>query len=263
MAFPFMAAAGFGGSLYGARKAAKAQAAYAEAMKYAGAKQAQALREIAAPYLEETKLTLPLLRQTIASQLVPRLSGSRYLKAAHEQNLTDIGREEERALASSRRAYSAGNLGRARGESLRIGRAGVEARGRENVSYGLTEQADRDTAAGRLINAYQGMVDIGGRGLQPAIGAAGVEANALAQSAGIGAAAKTDFWSDLGGLFGIPVGDYLSGRDTDRMKGLLSSFASPGAVNPSAREPQAAAGGDWQYDEFGRPYRRGRTKGLI
>jgi hypothetical protein len=182
MGAPLSVGIGVVGSLYGASKAARSQR-----------RAANELAQMAEPYLAEGRFALPKLRLLAESYYAPRVGKmSPLLRAQHGQNLFDLGRANTRSLASIRHAYAGtGNMGRARGEQLRLADQVTHATNRENLSYGAAQQSYLDAVAGQYQEILQRLAALGSQGLSY-----GSQAAKLRGAAGAG------FWNTFGQLFG-------------------------------------------------------------
>jgi len=171
----------------------------------ASERESERLSELSEPRLKMEKWALPRLRELIVSQLMPELTGEYpELRAAHEESLAQIGRQTRRQLAGSERYWSAqGNVGRGRGEQLRIKRAGTEAESGQRLQYAVQKRGLGEDAVTRLMNALGLSSNLGAQGLAPAI--------ASIQAAGAG---QRGYAEDLAGLAGWGMGYY--GREQER-----------------------------------------------
>lgn len=211
--------AGAAMGLRGASAQNKAAQAQAEAMERASMRNAELQRELAAPYLEQAKFALPKLRESIMSLLAPQAGkDDPFIAAQHKTNLSGIDKEADKATASSARLWgSTGNTGRGRGEALRIGQSALDAKNRENLSYGLTQKNVRDNSTSRFIQSLSGLAGLGSTGLTPAMNAASSQMQGEIGAAGIRADATNDIWGDLSAMFG----DYVGRRDADKQNALI------------------------------------------
>jgi len=178
------AAAGIGfiGSLYAANQAADAQKEGANAQM-----------QMAAPYLREAALALPRLRALAERYYAPRAGkDSPFLRAGHLENLAELERANRRSLAEIEHTYaSRGNLGRARGERLRLTGELLGATNRENLSYGLAQENYRDSTAAQYQELLAALASLGGTGMRYA--SAGLTAQSRASS---------EWWSTLAKVLG-------------------------------------------------------------
>ena len=86
------------GGLFGAGAAASARK-QAEAIR----SQSAYLKELAAPYLKQTKYALPKMQAYISAYLQPKLGQENpYLKAAYGMNLANINRQKQAALGTAK-----------------------------------------------------------------------------------------------------------------------------------------------------------------
>jgi hypothetical protein len=176
----------------GATKKAAAQ------MLAAGNQTAQEMQGYAAPYQAEGAWALPMQRGYIQSEILPRVGqNDPYLLASHRQNLAGIGRSEQHALASSKRYWGmTGNVGRSRGEQLRIMAQWTEARNRENLGYGQAQTAYKRQSLGDAMSALGNEVSLGQFGVQMAA------EGSRSRMAGAQAAAGYQSQSPMGGFLG-------------------------------------------------------------
>lgn len=240
------------GGWLGASEQRRAAEAQADAVLQASREQIAYLRELAAPYNEMTEFALPKMRETIMNQYAPKIGQENpYLKAASAQALTGIERGRQTALGQSAGIWGrSGNLGRARGEGLRINRSATEAANAENVRYGLQAKGEQDTALGNYYGALSGAADIGRTALTPGMASAQMGMNAASEAAGIRGQAGQQYSSGMGTLLGWTVGDlsnapweqkwqdallgYLGGRPT-------TTATSASAWNNNKRSVRASA----------------------
>ncbi|MHB1000472.1 MAG: hypothetical protein ACYC27_14630 [Armatimonadota bacterium] len=223
MSNPYIAAAGMLGSIFAGSKQIQAMKQAAEAIKMSGRNAANGLREAASPYLQEAKTALPAYSKMVFGEYGSKVGqDDPYLKAAHETNMQGIGREKNKALATSNRAFRF-NPGRGRGEALRIGQSATEMTNRENLRYGQGQSDYRTGMADKFTGGLDRLVGFGNTGLNLQTTAANMQMSAEQQAAGMIGGAKSEFYGDLGELAGIPMGEYMANQDLSRMKKLYDS----------------------------------------
>jgi hypothetical protein len=193
-----------GGKLLGASQSNKAAKREADAARAASAKAASELRVAAAPFMEQLNYAMPRFRSLIESEYAPKVGADNpFLAAQHQLNESKIGREENAALANSRRYWSAlGDLGRSRGEALRIGRNATEEMNRENLNYGVQQQGYRNSTADRLASALEALSSAASPGVDLTADAASAESNGAVRAANIRAAGAKNYWNSAGPAFG-------------------------------------------------------------
>jgi hypothetical protein len=160
------------------------------------AKSAAAVQwELARPYHEAAEYALPALRNLASGYFANRLGKENaYLRAGHAENLAQIGRQERTAGAASTSHWmNAGNVGRGRGEQLRIAESALRSRNAENLNYGAQQQQYKDTSAQQLANLYGMLGNLGSQGMEAGI------ASAQTRLAGV-----NSMWSGItGGIQGF------------------------------------------------------------
>ena len=178
-------AAGLGavGSLFGASQASRAEKRSADQML-----------QLSEPYLTQARAALPRLRALMESYYAPRLGqDSPFLHAEHAESLAGLQRANAQGLAEIQHTYgSQGNLGRARGERLRLSDQLLRATSRENLSYGEAQDTYRDTVAGQYQEILAALAGLGRTGVQYA--SQGLKQQADASETFWNAFAKV-FWS--------------------------------------------------------------------
>jgi len=118
------------------------------------------------------------------------------LAAGHEEAARGIARAARIGEATSRRFWtSTGNLGRGRGEQMRLRRATAEAQGREKVRFATALEAHRAGARAQFGEALSTTAQLGQMGTAAQISAAQTRGQA-------GAAFASDVAGVLGGLYG-------------------------------------------------------------
>jgi hypothetical protein len=204
-------AAGIG--LLSANKANKAAQAQTDAMLETARMEDRRIRELTAPWLQQAKFAMPMLRQTIMSQLAPEVGrDDPFLTKERDIAMRDIGRGEQTALGQTARRWTAtGNIGRGRGEQLRIGRSAEEARGEVGLQYGKAQRSYRQGASAAFINALSGLANQGTQGLGPAVTGARDLAQGTMEAARTRAEGQTGMWGDIAGI-GASVGQYFDER---------------------------------------------------
>ena len=233
------AALGFAGDLFGASQAKKAAAKQAEAIRLAASKRSSKLQELAKPWLEQADFAMPKMQSLIESILAPRADKeSPLLAGAHTLNVGRIKEDTQGAISDTSRFWSAlGNTGRARGEELRIKRAGTRALNEESLGYGEKQQAHKDAGTSRLWQALLGTAEMGARGMAPAMSAADAEYEGAVGAANIRKQGTSDFWSDLG----TGIGDFQGTiQGTKDRKDWLSM------LGPKSGKTEGTGGGSWQ-----------------
>ena len=198
-------AANLVGGLFGAGAAAAAARKRAQAMQ----RQSAYLKELAAPYLKQTKYALPKMQAYISSYLKPKIGKENpYMKAAYGMNLANINRQKQAALGASNMYWGrAGNIGRARGEKLRATRNATEALNMANLNYGMGQQQYKDSTANQYMGALGNLANYGTIGLQPAMSAANMGVKAANANADAGMA-----WSNFYGSAGNALGSYFTNQ---------------------------------------------------
>jgi hypothetical protein len=163
---------------------------------------ASAQMELAQPYVNATKFALPALQNLAQGYYAPRLGQeSAYLKAGLKESLSNIGRQEKQSLAGTQTYWTnKGNVGRGRGESLRIAQQAMESRNQANLGYGQAQQQYKDNTAQQLSNLYGMLGNLGGTGLSTASGAIGTQLTG-----------QTNFWNTMGGLDWSQIFNFGSG----------------------------------------------------
>lgn len=188
------------GSLLGASQSSRAASRRAEEARKASRKAAAELRGLAGPYMEQAEYAMPRFRSLIESQYATQVGEDNPLLAAeHEQNLSNISKQQNSALADSKRYWgSMGDLSRSRGEALRIGRDATDEMNRENLGYGTQQQSYRSSTADRLANALSVLNSMASPGLKLMEGASEMEASGGLNAANIRAKGDQEFWDALG-----------------------------------------------------------------
>lgn len=222
-----IAGMGVAGSLFGASKAAKAARAQADAIRYAADRESETMREISAPFLNEAKFALPMLRETIMSQIAPTVGKDNpFLAGAHERNIAGIDRGAGRAKAASTLALGkTGNTGKLRGEMLTIGQSADEAKGRAELDYGVAQTGYRDSRTQMMTDNLFKLGGAGSAGIGPAMSGASATSRGAQTAAMVEGSAKQDFWGDIGELAGVGIGSYMSDLDAKRMAKLRKAMA--------------------------------------
>lgn len=225
---PWGAILGVGGSIFGASAAKKAAAESAAAIRYAADKEDARVRELTAPSVEAQKYALPALQKTIQTQLAPEVGTENpYLKTGHKQNLVDIERGRNQALAKSKMFWGkAGGSGQAREEALNIDIGTTEATNRENLGYGTAQQGYKDNKLMSFMSALQGLAGTGSSGVNQAVAGAGSVANAYDAAASTEAAGKTGFAQDIASLGGLGLNDWMNSREYKRLEKILGKTSA-------------------------------------
>jgi len=155
----------------GASKSGKAAKRAASATERAAQMEDQRLRELSAPFLKQAEFALPALRSVIMQNVAKNVgTESPYIKAEHNINLGEIAKGEQAASAASSGYWNrVGDVGRGRGEQLRIAQAATETRNKENLAYGGTRESARQQALSQFVNALSGLANQGQAGMQPAM----------------------------------------------------------------------------------------------
>lgn len=224
------AALGIAGSLFGANRAQRAANQQANTILEANQERTAMLRELAAPYEEAGLYGMDRLKALISGSLAPAVGReSPILAGEHQENLLGIGRDTGRQLAGSTRYWTgAGNVGRGRGEGLRIQRAGTDARNRENLRYGGLQEDYKDRALGRYQGALGAMADYGRTGTSLMAGAANAGYEGAVQAAGVRGAGQQAFAEDLGALGGTLFGSWEADRERRLMQPYLDKALGTG-----------------------------------
>lgn len=162
---------GAGAGLAGASKASSAAKQASNATLRAAQIEDQRLRELSAPFLKQAEFALPALRSVIMQNVAKNVgTESPYIKAEHNVNLGEIAKGEQAASAASSGYWNrVGDVGRGRGEQLRIAQAATETRNKENLAYGGTRESARQQALSQFVNALSGLASQGQAGMQPAM----------------------------------------------------------------------------------------------
>ena len=195
-------AMGVMGSLFGASQAADAQ-------KEAADEQMQ----MAAPYLQEAKLALPQLRALAQGYYAPRVGKDNPLIAAqHQLSLGNIARAKRVGMANITHQFATtGNVGRSRGEQLRLANQLLQSQNQENLGYGQAQQAYRDSTAAQYENILNALIGVGNQGLSLGSSALQRQGNATA-----------GFWDTFGktlgslGTFGQALGSPGTGNSNGK-----------------------------------------------
>jgi len=231
------------GTIYAAKQAQKAQNKAAQAQSKAGEQYLGMVR----PYTEAGAGALTGMQRIISQYLMPRLGKeSPILAGQYRKSISDIGRTERRGIASSTQYYRAsGNIGRARGETLRIGQSATEARNLAGLGYGAAQEDYKRGTEAQVLAAQGGIANLGGgalgearAGLQMGVAGAGMKAQGVSQ-----------FWGDLAGALGGVVGSYEEREqredDRDWLQEMLRQygFGSPGTSGGGGGGPSSGGGG--------------------
>jgi len=162
---------GAGIGLLGASKASSSASKAANATLKAAQIEDARLRDLSVPFLEQAKFALPALRSTVMQNVAKNVgTESPYIKAEHNINLGEIAKGEQAASQASSGYWNrVGDVGRGRGEQLRIAQAATETRNKENLAYGGTRETARQTALSQFVNALSGLASQGQAGMQPAM----------------------------------------------------------------------------------------------
>ncbi len=176
---------GAAGSLFGAKQAANAQQ-----------RAAQSMQQLSAPYLAEAQLALPRLRALAEAYYAPRVGkDSPWLRAEHEGNLSALQRANTQQLAEVQHTYAGrGNLGRARGERLRLADQLLQTLNREHLRYGEAQESYRDTTAAEYQEIPSALAGLGRTGMATA-----------SQGLKLQAQASRDFWETFARIFGAKL----------------------------------------------------------
>ena len=144
------------------------------AARKAANKQGDLMSAAAAPGMQAQAYALPRLRGLIENVLAPEVDRQDpLLQIEHQMNLAGIGRQERTSSAEANFYYgSQGNVGRSRGEQLRIASAAEAARGKENLGYGMAENARRSGALGRLTQTLESLGGLSATGVNAGMNAA-------------------------------------------------------------------------------------------
>ncbi len=175
---------GAASSLYGSSQAARAQKRSAEMMM-----------EMARPYLEQAEYALPQLRKLAQNYYAPRVGkDSPWLRAEHLESMAGLQRANAQGLAEIQHTYAShGNMGRARGERLRLANQLVRTSSRENLSYGQAQESYRDNTANQYQAILAQLAGMGKTGLDAAETALGMQNTAT-----------SSYWQTFGQVFGDP-----------------------------------------------------------
>ena len=199
----------------GASKSGKAAKKAASATERAAQIEDQRLRDLSVPFLEQAKFALPALRSTIMQNVAKNVgTESPYIKAEHNINLGEIAKGEQAASQASSGYWNrVGDVGRGRGEQLRIAQAATETRNKENLTYGGTRETARQTALSQFVNALSGLASQGQAGMQPAMMGAQAAYQGATQAALLrqqGSNEMANLFSGTGGqLFGSGMDYWL------------------------------------------------------
>jgi hypothetical protein len=156
------ALAGLAGSIFAGKK-------QKDAMEAGAAREERLSR----PMYDAQKRGLGGMWDTIQRLIAPSAGqASGALKAGHAENLERIEKQKANALAQSRFFNeSTGNLGRGRGEALRIAQGATDALNSENLSYAGAQEDYKLAGTGRLFDALSSYSGQGSGGLSAMIGA--------------------------------------------------------------------------------------------
>ena len=214
MAFPWAAALGAVGSVWAGLEQNKAAKQTASAIRYAADRGASAMRELAAPGLNALQSGMKGL-QGLQGYYGGRLGkGSDLLSAAHGENVGRIAKAGDRSVESARSFWqSGGDPLRSRGGETRARERTISARNTENLNYA---GAQEEYAAGNVAGYGNVLARLMGGGmgsLGTAAQAIGMQTTGQIQGAQVDLEAANTFYGDLGALFGIPVGNWLSDQD--------------------------------------------------
>ncbi len=214
---------GAGMGLLGASSAAKAAKAQADAIRDAARMGYQGMMELAKPGLDTLKVALPALRNTVFGALGSRVGQKNpYLKAAHEQNISEIGKQEESEIASSERFFGAsGNVGRARGEKLRARRAATTARNKENIGYGVAETDYENDSLTRYLGGLNMLTNTGMFGVNTAAGGINTMTGGMMNAANVAGAGRQDMASGISQVGGSIFGASEARREQELYRKML------------------------------------------
>jgi hypothetical protein len=201
---------------------------------------------LAAPYTQAGTAALPALSRLIGTYLQPRVGKeSALLRTQHALSLQGITKGQRSALARSRLYWGGtGNVGRGRGEALRIGQAGTEATNLENLQYGLGQEQFKRQGVTDYLNALMGQAGLGLQGANIAVG--GIQTRAAGQQ---------QFWGDIAGIMqGITATLEEQQRARQEQNWMGNLFAGTGNPSPtfdgggSVSWPGTASGLPWYLD---------------
>lgn len=223
--FPYAAAIGLAGSIFGSNQAAKAAQAQAKAIKYATKTEDKRIRELTQPYLDQAKWAMPQIQNVITNQLAPKIGkDSDTIKGSSDLSLANIERNKNKALASSGMFWNkSGNLGKARGEALQIDQMATDATNRLNLDTTVAQDNYKNNNILTFLNALNGQVSTGQNALGGAISGAGSVASGNIAAANAAAAGRISQAEDIATLGGTFVGDWLGQRENDRLAKILGT----------------------------------------
>jgi len=134
-----------------------------------------------------------------------------------------------------------GNVGRSRGEQLRIGSAATTAANQENLGYGTAQQSYRNSTVDRYMSALNNLGQYGQFGVNTASQGIDTTLQGTEMAAGITNQANQEVPNFLTGIAGSTYGQALSDADWKKYSKVLNSGGGgvtlPGAsvgwgVNP-------------------------------
>jgi len=214
--------------LYGSSKANDAYKQMAAEIEAAAQAAAGNIRGMAEPYLESGRYALPAMKQLTMRYGSKIGKNDPFLAALHMRNLQRLGREEQRQLAGSQGYWGAtGNVGRGRGEALRIRRGATEAMNVESLGYGQGQQEYQAATEARYM---QGLGALGGYGT---VGlGAGTEAEKLryqgvADAARLRGEGTASMWGDVAGAAGDWTSAVGAAADRKQRQKLLDELLKP------------------------------------
>jgi hypothetical protein len=231
-------------SLFGAGQQKKAMQAQANAIRDAARIQAESTERLAAPFTDAANWSMPLLKGATIDLFGSKVGKKNpFLEAMHGENLEEIDKEKSKATASSDFFWKgSGNLGRGRGEQLRIGQSATDAKNRENLSYGMAETADQDKRIADYFNALGSMASYGQAGLAPMLTGIQNRYQGDVEAAGVKAGATTGMWGD----FGLLLGDYVGRQNANEQSQLFRDMWAQSFNTPTAtkkKKPTLWSGG--------------------
>ena len=236
MAFPWMAAIGLGGSIIGQNEQNQAARAYASQVRASADLERKRILDATAPWTAAGDYGLTGLTNTISTQLAPKVGKqSDVLAGQHNISLSNIGRNERKALAESNLTWgSTGNQGKARGEALQIGDTTTQAANAENLGYGTAQENYKNTNLQNYLSALDSMASKGQSALGYNVNAIRDVGSAYDNAAQIEAGNKSDFGAGLGQAGGALFGNWLSGLDEATLQKLLGKkkSANTGTYTP-------------------------------
>ncbi len=169
----------------------------ADKAKESADRAAAQMGELGAPGVEAQKYAFPRFKAAINQYLVPQAGKeSPILARQHTYNLGRIGQTATRAKATARSYWErSGDIGRSRGEQLRIGQQELESRIGENLSYGGMQEGYKQGSIDRLLQGWAQLAGLGFQGVGLAAG--GIK---------MGNQAAQDYYEGFGDFMGTLIG---------------------------------------------------------